>query len=768
MTSKIGMMFAAFLLTVCILNAQTGTIKGKVFTSDGKPAASVNILLQKSGRHTIVSETGNFVFKNVNSGSDTISVSFTGLVTQKREVTVTDSQTITLEFTLEENSEQLQEVVVTSSTNKFANKTSDYIARQPLKNLENPQVYSVIGKELMKEQITTDIKEPFRNSPGVVPSQYVTGMFNVLLRGFTTWDYARNGLSTSVERTGTEIVNLERVELIKGPSGTLFGANVASFGGVMNLVTKKPYASFGGQVDYTIGSFDLSRASVDINTPLNEDKTVLFRLNAVQHRQNSYNEFGKTRRFAVAPTLSYQVNDKLSLLFDMEYYKSNATQLPYNLLFADKTPFTSFSEIPLNFKKSFFQNDLLSSSEAFKYFVHARYQLGKNWTSNTEYANVNEYVHSSYQPYINWLDNDHATTYVQLFGPRERTSQNFQQNFNGLFSTGSIRHNLLIGASYEYINETYTLRRSPILDTILLPDAFERVGKMRVDQALEKPVAAVSDGYSSSTYAVYASDVISWTDRLSTMVSLRVNRYEDKYGDGFNQTSLSPKFGLVYQVVKDRVSLFGNYMNGFQNQGPVTQPDASIFKPKPVFANQWEGGIKAELPANKLSATINYYHISIDNAIRTDNNQFTIQDGKQVSKGMEVELIATPATGLNIITGYAYNENKIVRADAYEGMLSTGAPKQVVNYWVSYRLPVKALKGVGIGFGGNYVGDSYFNSSNTLVLPANHVINATAFYEKDKWRFGVKVNNISDVHYWDPTGFQQLTRNCAVNFSFKF
>lgn len=756
---------AFFLLTAFVAKAQTGTIKGTVSTSDGKPAEFVNVILEKSNKGQTVNQSGTFVFNNIPAGSYTITASYTGLLQQKKEVTVTAGQTVVVDFILAENSTQLKEVEVMSSMNRITDKTSESVARMPLKNLENPQVYSVVGKELMREQMVIDIKEPFLNSPGVVPSQYVTGMFNVLFRGFTTWDYARNGLATSVERSGTETVNLERIEMIKGPSGTLFGASVSSFGGVMNLVTKRPYAHFVGQVDYSIGSFDLSRATVDINSPLNKDKSLLFRLNAVQHRQNSANEYGKTKRLAVAPSLSYQVNDRLSLLFDFEYYKSNSTQSPYTLLFADQTPFNSFKEIPLDFKKSFFQNDLLSQIEAFKYFLHARYQISKNWTSTTDYSNVNEYVSSSYQPYITWLDKETAAPYVQLFGPRERVAENVQQNFNGSFSTGSIKHKLLLGLSYEYVSETYSLRRTANLDTISIGSSFDRVGKVAVDQALIHPSFASSGAYSSKAGAVYASDVINWTDRFSTMLSLRLNHYKD---EGFKQTSLSPKLGVVYQVVKEKISLFANYMNGFQNQGPVTQPDASTFRAKPFFANQWEAGVKAELPGNKLSATFSAYSIGIDNAVRTNENGFAIQDGKQVSKGFEAELIVNPVSGLNIITGYAFNENKIVRADAYEGKLVRGAPQHVVNYWISYRLPLKAVKGIGLGFGGNYVGDSYFNSSNTLVLPANHVMNATAFYEKDKWRIGFKINNITDEQYWDPTGFAQVNRNYVANLSFKF
>jgi len=759
----------AFVFIMCDLFAQApgGTIKGAVITSDNKPAASVTIHLAGTKKFTVTNDDGTFNLNNLSPKNYLLEVSLVGYDTLRQEVQVQAGSITSVDLQLNLSGKQLQEVVINADRNRRTSKESDYIARMPLKNLENPQVYNVVGKELMKEQMMTDIREPFRAAAGVVPSQYVTGMFNVTLRGFTTWDYARNGLATSVERSGTELANLERVELIKGPSGTLFGSSVSSYGGVMNLVTKKPYSEFGGSVDYSLGSFDLSRAAIDVNAPLNREKTLLLRVNAVQHRQNSSNEYGKNRRYSVAPSLSYQVNDRLSLLFDYEYFKSNSTQ-PIYTLFGDASPFASMKEIPLDFSKSFFENDLLSSIESSRYYLHAQYRLGSNWTSNTDISNVNESVGSSYQPYIRWLDNSTATPSVRLFGPRERTSGNIQQNFNASFSTGSIRHKLLIGASFEYITETVTYRVSPNIDTIDVHAAFEKVNKDRVDQVIAASSKPIFSGYKQNALGMYASDVINWTDRLSTMLSLRWDRFEDPSDEGFIQGSLSPKLGLVYKLVKNRVSLFANYMNGFQNQGPITQPDGIIFKPKPVFANQWEGGLKAELLNNKLSTTISYYHIGIDNAIRTDDNLVSFQDGKQLSKGVELELIANPVAGLNIITGYAYNENKIIKAQDYERKLVTGAPRHVINYWISYRLPLEHIKGIGLGFGGNYVSDAYYNASNTLVIPANHLLNATVFYDKDKWRIGVKLNNINNVQYWDLMGFQQVTRNFVAGFTFKF
>ncbi|MBN9299856.1 MAG: TonB-dependent receptor [Filimonas sp.] len=761
------LLFLSFFLLSVHAFGQTGTIKGKVTTSDGKSAEFVNISVGKTNLRAVADETGEYTIHKVPAGTYVLVASFTGLVPQNSTVTVKTGETSLINFILAEDNQQLQEVVVLGKS-QLVDKKTEYVARMPLKNIENPQVYNVVGKALIKEQMMTDVKEVFRAAPGVVPAEYVTGSFAVVFRGFTNYDYARNGLATSVYRSGTEIANLERIELIKGPSGTLFGSQVSTFGGAMNLVTKKPYADFGGEVSYSMGSFDLSRATIDINSPLNKDKTVLFRLNAVQHQQNSSNEYGKNKRYVIDPSLSYQASDRLSFLFDFEYFKSSATRLPFTLLFADEVPFKSAKDIPIGFKKSFFQNDLLSDAEAIKYFGQAKYQLSKNWTSTTGVSHVNEFLNHSYQPYINWINADTAVTSIRHFGPRERTYANVQQNFNGNFNTGSFHHNVLIGASYEYNDETLTSQEVP-LDKINIHQPFEKAGLSRVNSILANPSTAASyDAYGGSSLGVYVSDVINWTDRLSTMLSLRFDRFEQRYEGGFVQPSFSPKLGIVYQLVKDRVSVFGNFMNGFQNQGPVEQPNGTLFKPKPVFANQLEGGIKAELPGNKLGGSISYYHIGIDNALRTDDAQYSFQDGKQVSQGVEVELTASPISGLNIITGYGYNENKFIKADVYEGKFATQAPKHIVNYWFSYHLPFQHLKSIGIGFGGNYVSDSYLNSSNTYSIPAYHVINATVFYQKEKWKLGFKLNNITDVAYWDFVGNPQFSRNFIVNFSFRF
>src|SRR5690606_12306637 len=199
------------------------------------------------------------------------------------------------------------------------------------------------------------------------------------------------------------------------------------------------------------------------------------------------------------------------------------------------------------------------------------------------------------------------------------------------------------------------------------------------------------------------SNVINFTDKFLAMLSLRVDRFENKgsYNQATNitsgdykQTAFSPKFGLVYQVVKDQVSLFANYLNGFKNIQPVTQPLADISGTmKPQHGNQLEGGVKLDILRNKLSATVSYYDISVNNIVREvgiirdgTNYNIKIQDGTQESKGFELDLIANPITDLNIIFGYSHNDSKMTKsAPEVEGRRPVDAgPEDQINFWASY------------------------------------------------------------------------------------
>lgn len=768
-----------FILVSCFLILSTvtvfaqqnfGKIKGQVTTSDGELAIGVNIILKNSKYGTVSNEDGNFEFNRIKPNTYILQVSLTGYETLEKEVLVTENKTTTLDLQLKVSNKELKEVVINGKKSIVSKKT-DYVARMPISNLENPQVYSVIHKELLQEQVAVNIETAIRNSPGAVPVSFPSGGVAITFRGFSTGINARNGMETASGRSSVDLANVERIEILKGPSGTLFGSSISSYGGVVNLVTKKPFEKTATEISYTAGSFNLNRLTADVNTPLNKEKTVLFRVNLAYNNEKSFLDYGFNKTIAVSPSLTYKASDKLTFNIDAELINSNNTRRTYNT-YGATSGITNPAALQLDYKKTLFHDDNDAKTSGNKIFAQAEYEISENWKSTTLFSFVGENVERSYQTYAVWSSPTQATRRVGNWGPIDNNYTNIQENINGQFATGSIKHKFLAGINYR-LNESKFSSGIANFDNIDLATGYTIFRRKTAEAAINQNSSVAAN---QETISIYASDVINFTDRLSAMLSLRLDNFERKKigtTEGYHQTALSPKLGLVYQLVKDQVSVFGNYMNGFQNFAPVNQPSSGLqFVIDPVYAKQWEAGIKAETFNKKLSATVSYYDITIDNATRLLQNLDTAQDAKQVSKGVDFELIANPISGLNIIAGYAYNDNRIVKTSSTEtinidGNKAAGAPANVANFWTTYTFQNK-LKGLGTGFGVNFVDKSFFLTDNIVYMPAYRTYNATVFYDQPTWRVGVKLNNLTNEKYWDFYGNSQAPTNLLVNLTLKF
>jgi len=381
---------------------------------------------------------------------------------------------------------------------------------------------------------------------------------------------------------------------------------------------------------------------------------------------------------------------------------------------------------------------------------------------------------------LNVLTDSTATRVIRNQTPETFGNIHLQQNFIGDFKIGSLRNRMLIGLDY---NNAYNELNRVVGINYDVINVNQPLNDFNAEKIRDLSYAK---GFSASntkaeTYGFYISDVVNLTPSLMAMLSLRVDRFSTKGtynvstgiyapNTAYQQTSLAPKFGLVYQPVEGKISVFANYMNGFTNLAPVVQPDNSVLKLDSQYGTQWETGIKVDILDNKLSGSISYYDIKVTNSNYKDAvTNYTIQDGTQSSKGVDVELIANPIPGLNIVAGYAYNENKYTRAStALLGKSLAASPKNVANIWASYAVPEGGIKGLGIGVGGNYVSDSWFETTNTFVLPSYTLLNAALFYDQPKYRISLKGNNLLNEKYWNATGMPQKTINLLVGLAIKF
>ncbi len=761
----------------------TGIIKGKVSTSDGKPAEFVNITIKETNQGTSAGHDGHYIIKNIKAGQYTVMASFVGLQTQTQTINIIAGETLTLNFILTEDQSRFTEIYIKATkNNKFLRKETDDVAKLPLKDLENPQVYSVVTSDLMNEQIVTSYSDAFKNIPGAgVPLVYNNGRTTLLSRGFVTGNYVRNGVA-GYDFNSIDPVDIEKIEAIKGPSGTLFNSSLASFGGVFNRVTKKPFDSTRTELSYQTGSFDLSRITADVNVPLNKDKTVLFRINTALHNEHSFQDAGFDRGIFVAPSLTYLVNDRLTIQMDAEVGSDDATSA-YRLAPDPTVKIFNIKDLGIDYNRSFSNNSLDYTSQQFDIFTQINYRISDEWKSQT----ILNKTFSTTRGYVTQLSL--SDTSIRQQATKEDYPYyvtNVQQNFIGDFKIGSLRNRLIVG--FEYYNQksdwTNVTVSMPLISYKNPGAAYNNFNAAKV-AALVAAAAPTNSGYvqnDQSSYAAYASDVINFTDQLSGMLSLRLDRFvnDGAYtpsngvrSGNFDQTALSPKFGLVYQLIKDQVSLFGNYMNGFNNV-TATSFDNSTFKPQ--YANQWEGGVKVDLWDHKLSSTVSYYDINVTNTVMDDplHPGFSTQAGTQLSKGVETELIVNPFRGFNIIAGYAYNNSKITEAAAGTHLLglrpATAGPDKLANLWISYRIPEGIVKGIGLGAGANYGSASYQTNTTTFkfIIPSYTTIDATVFYDQPKYRIGLKVDNLTNEKYWSYRLAPQDPTRATLNLDYKF
>lgn len=783
---------------------QSERIHGKVLVSEKLPIKNAILRLVNTSYQAKTNNQGDYYFENVAPGEYTLQVVLNDIELMQEKIRIEkDIYEIPTIFAPAQSNEIEGITVYAFSRNKFLNKDSISVSKMPLKNLENPQAYTSINQQILREQLTYDVSEVVKNVPGMVKMQGSPGRgsgdgsFYYSLRGFPTKISMVDGVPAT---TNGEIdpSDIERIEVIKGPSGTLYGGAVTSFGGLINLVTKKPKDYFGGEISYMLGSYNLNRATVDVYGPITESRKTLFRLNAAYQYQNGFRDSEFRKSFFVSPTLSYQVNDRLKFSLGAQIYNYEGTNTPIIFLprgraFIAHTP----DELGFDWKRSYSNNDMTLKAPSTNVKAEINYKISDNWTSQTLISRNYRKTEGLYQyQFIRDKDNDAMLERTIQAQNSEAASTSVQQNFNGQFNIGKIKNKVLIGL--DYLNQSINNNHSPITvyDKINGQADDPLYGLISKDLALKKIQASsaplIRTSTSSNIYGAYLSDALYITDRLITLLSLRVDYYESKgqlnliknerSGD-FSQTALSPKVGVVYQIFKDHLSVYGNYMNGFSYTPPVTQPLADYSGVmKPQKANQWEIGFKGNVWKNRLNFTAGYYDIQVDNIQRVievirDGKSFgaTIQDGEQRSKGIEVEIIANPIQGLNIMTGYAYNDSKFVKAEPpVDGRRPGSAgPANVFNSWVSYVLQSGSLQGLGFGFGVNRVGHQLSENKTTtgkFTFPAYTLVNASVSLEKEKYRIGFKMNNLGNVQYFAGQGVivAQMPRNFVAEVSLKF
>lgn len=828
-----------FLLTcmrVLLYAQEDGIIQGKVYTADGKPAEGITVELFSKNITDTTNQLGEYKISGIKPGNYIVRVFYVGLKPVEKVIIINEGEIIVSDFTLPISQEILNEAKKVKETREVEPKEEKPVkevkeakevkevkevkaedekkvipvikengpgAKMPLDNLQNPQVYTTIPKELIKEQVITDFGNALKNTPGLYKIQV-----NRLINSGGTYVYTLRGFRTEVStidgvpgKTNGEMdpVNVERIEVLKGPSATLFGAPLTSFGGMINIVSKEPIDTLDGEISYTTGSFNLHRVTADVYGPVNKDKSVLFRLNAAYQSQQSFQDAGFRKSLLIAPAVELRPGDRVRVNLNAEFYSAEATNPAVIFLNSSRQLIARVPDsLKFDWNRSYTNNDLTMKTPTVNVRAMVHYRMSDSWTSQTIISNGIRKSNGYYQyQFIRKATDDSLERNVALYNANN-SALDIQQNINGEFTTGALRHRLLIGVDYLLAKENNNNSPTIVFDFVngrMSDDKnYPKISRYAVDQKLAASTAtAIRNTTQASVYSAYIADVVNITDNLLALLSARIDRFSSKgtinkvtntkvANSEYNQTAISPKFGLLYQVVENKVSVFANYLHGFANVAPVTQPLPDYSGAlKPQQAKQFEGGIKLGLVDGMLHATASYYNIKVDKMNRTEvvvrdsvNHNVIVQDGTQTSKGVEVELVANLPNGLHIVAGFGHNNSKITKsAKSVEGRrpVSSG-PANLANAWISYTLPQGTLKGLGVGLGMNYAGEHLIANSTTtgvFTLPSYILLHATAFYDARWFGLGIKIDNITDEQYFVGQGMltAQLPRSFMASMTIK-
>ncbi|MEH2273819.1 MAG: TonB-dependent siderophore receptor [Nostoc sp.] len=600
-----------------------------------------------------------------------------------------------------------------------------------------------------------------RNLSDVVQAYGLTPSFNsskitdnFTIRGFLGFgNTLRNGLRDEANRSilGTDLSNVERVEILRGPASVLYGQLEA--GGVVNIVTKQPLDTPYYALDFGVGSFNYYQPSIDFSGPLTSDKKLLYRLNADFENRDSFTDFSYSRRFQITPVITWRIGDNTTLTVEGEYYTRNTT-LGYTLPAEGTILPNPNGNIPLS-RFVGEPDDELAERTTYRIGYDFKHRFNDNWslqnTLHTLFLRADQTA-----AFISALNPDKriATRSVQYYRNNIWDNYIMDTNVVGKFNTGSISHQLLLGFDLyrNYIinddtgNTFYSLAPLDLFNPVYGSDRGSLTSGNRTFNK-------------NDAVGVYAQDQISLTDNLKLVLGGRFD-YVDSKAISTNiltnlttttyqsDTAFTPRVGIVYQPIKP-ISLYASYSQSFtQNVG--TDINGSAFKPS--HGTQYEVGVKADLLSDKLSATLALFDLTKDNVLTPNlqNTRFNIQSGEQRGRGVEFTLTGEVLPGWNVIASYAYLDGRVTEDNRYPvGNRLQNAPEHTASLWTSYFVPKGSLKGWGVGLGLFYVSEKEGDLFNTFQLPSYFLTNAALYYRKDNLDLSLNFKNLFDVEYFE-------------------
>lgn len=617
--------------------------------------------------------------------------------------------------------------------------------------METPVSIQVIPKAVLADKQSTTLPDAVNGHVSGVLGRTGGGFLydNFIIRGLSGsgfGDAYRNGLYN--RQDVYDIANIEQIDILKGPAAVLYGR--IEPGGLVNYVTKKPLYTPYYSIQQQFGSYDQYRTIVDATGPINNDKTLLYRLSGSYTDNQSFRDDVGNQRVFVAPVVSWRPNEKFETNLELEY-KHDWFNADYGIPAVGNRP----APIPITRTlKDGSQRQTMEST-----------LVGADWTYhfNDAWKITQRYLFKDWSltgpTLFNYgglqADNRTLNRSAQIFGQDVMTHSG-NIDLNGKFELFGTKHNLLIGADGFHA----TTESAAISGPAPSIDIFNPIYGQVNFGALTTP-----NGFfyrKESWLGGYVQDQITFFDKLHLLLGARYDSVTT--GALFTPASLaaakagrvaqhddafSPRLGLLYQV-QDWLSIYGNYTTSFSANNGLSVTGAKF---DPQRGKQYEIGLKAETPDQRFSSTLAFFHLTKSNLLTDDPNQadpnFQILAGKVRSQGIELDIAGQITDQLHLLATYAYTQaNYTEDFNGLRGNRLENVPRHQGSLWGTWQFNDAFKAGLGVVAVGSRPGDR----NNTFVMPGYARLDAMAAYTHkighDRLTAQLNINNLLDKDYY--------------------
>lgn len=615
-----------------------------------------------------------------------------------------------------------------------------------------PQEIVVVPRQVLEDRSATTVAGALDVVGGVTRGNNFGGLNNYEfnIRGFPTRNAAKNGISAVRRYEPDDAANVERVEVMMGPSGALYGRSDPS--GFYNVITKQPLDWNFVTLTGTAGSYGMRRTTIDANQVLSQDKTWLARVNAAFDQRDSFRDFNDSQRVFVAPVVSYSPSADWRVTFEAEYMKDDR---PFDrgLVAVNKNvgalPISRFLGEP---------NDGPIRNQYALATARIEHDINKDWLVRfaTQYKEGSLYGWAAEPVSVNAAG---TLTRRNIFRDFNWASSNTQFETVGHFGIGGIKNTLLAGVEYEHYTDREDFRRSDVTANSYSINVFNPV----YGQA--KPAANIKSLFTDrvDTLGLYSSLQTEWTSQLKTLVGVRYDNYDQDArqlitGQRITQNPdpVIPKAGVTYEIVPN-VTLFADVAKSFRpnldaDTGFTGTATGQAFAPETGIG--YEAGAKWDLLGNRLSVTAAAFKIVKNNVLTADpaNPGFSTTAGQVTSTGFDINVVGNVTRELRLIGGYAYTDARITKDVTLPvGARFPNVPLNSGSMMAVYEWQSGMLAGLGLG-GGVSASDSRAGDAtgSTFTVPGYVKFDALAYYTINKTtKVSLNVYNIANTVYYD-------------------